>query len=134
MLPRAIFDHSATKVKSKQAQIEGLEFLDKAGVYVLYRDEVPYYVGQAAKLRRRLRKHAHEPGSRYYNFWNFFSAFPIQDRKHRDEIEGILISAMPTANGAKPKLPKEKYPKVVKDMLADIRQFNANPGRGLGPA
>jgi hypothetical protein len=34
---------------------------------------------------------------------------------------------MPTANGAKPKLPKEKYPKVVKDMLAKIRQFDANP-------
>jgi hypothetical protein len=111
----------------KQALVEGLELFDRAGVYVLYRDEVPYYVGQAARLRRRIRKHASQPGSRYYNFWNFFSAFVIEDSKTRTELEGILIAAMPTANGVKPKLLKEKFPKSVMEMMREIRRNDANP-------
>lgn len=127
MWPREVFDHYDTSQSRKQALVEGLELFDKAGVYVLYRDEVPYYVGQADRMRRRIRKHANLPGSRYYNFWNFFSAFVIQDKAIRNEIEGILIAAMPTANGAKPKLKREKFPKSVREMMREIRRATANP-------
>src|SRR5271169_2702354 len=127
MWPRAIFDCFGNEVSRKQALVESVEVFDKAGVYVLYRDEVPYYVGQAARLRRRMRHHASQPRSRYYNFWNFFSVFVIEDRKSRDEIEGILIAAMPTANGAKPRLPKEKFPNSVAKMVREIRRRDANP-------
>ena len=93
--------------RSREPLVESLRLLDGPGVYVLYGDDVPYYVGKGDRLRARMRHHADRPGSRYYNFWNFFSAFAIKDENTRDEIEGILIAAMPTANGVKPKLPKE---------------------------
>ena len=127
MWPRAVFDHFATDEHRKKALVESLELFDKAGVYVLYRDDIPYYVGQADRLRRRIRHHANKSGSRYYNFWNFFSAFVIEDKATRDEIEGILIAAMPTANGVQPKLRKEKFPKSVREMMRQIRRAEANP-------
>jgi hypothetical protein len=106
---------------------KGLELLGKSGVYVLYRDDTPYYVGQATVLWKRLWRHAGYPDARYGNFWNYFSAFVIRDRKMRDEIEGILIAAMPTANSAKPKLERAKYPLTVSQMLRRIRKYRANP-------
>jgi hypothetical protein len=128
MWPREVFDRIDTIGNRKQALVESLQVFDKPGVYILYRNDVPYYVGQAGRLRRRIRKHAYQPGSQYYNFWNFFSAFVIEDSKTRNEVEGVLIAAMPTANGAKPKLPKEKFPKSVREMMRDIRRNYSNPG------
>jgi len=88
----------------KIAVPRGLELLNEPGVYVLYRDGMPYYVGQATKLHDRLWAHACLPGARYHNFWNHFSAFVIEQPALRNQVEGILIAAMPTANGAKPRL------------------------------
>jgi hypothetical protein len=45
----------------------------------------------------------------------------------RDEIEGILIAAMPTANSAKPKLKRAKFPLQVSQMVRRIRKYRANP-------
>jgi hypothetical protein len=105
----------------------GLELLNQPGVYVLYRDGVPYYVGQATKLHDRLWAHAYLPGARYHNFWNHFSAFVIEKPSLRNQVEGILIAAMPTANGAKPKLQRAKMPDVVIRMSREIYKHQANP-------
>ena len=125
MWPREVFD-VLIPVEGRQKQLLArapeLKFLANPGVYILYRDEVPYYVGQAKKLRGRLWQHANVPGARYYNFWNFFSAFVVADPKERDRLEGILIASMPTANGVKPRLPKEKLPAVVRDLMRELRQ------------
>ena len=95
-----------------------LEFLQRGGVYVLYRDDIPYYVGKAQKLRGRLNLWANNPGSPHFHHWNFFSAFAVENSKQRDELEGVLIAALPTANnGAKPRLKKARLPKEVKDLL-----------------
>jgi hypothetical protein len=96
-------------------------------VYVLYRDDIPYYIGQAAKLRQRLWSHARSSGGKYNNFWNYFSAFVITDAKTRNEIEGILIAAMPTANSAKPRLKRAKFPTAVSKMVRRMRRYRANP-------
>jgi len=37
-----------------------------------------------------------KPRDRYFNFWNFFSAFVVPDSDHVDEVEGILITSMQT--------------------------------------
>jgi hypothetical protein len=118
MWPREVFDCLVPDENNKKKQnlVKGLELLDRKGVYVLYRDDVPYYVGQAIRLRGRMKAHASIPGSRYHNSWNFFSAFVIPDQGRRNEIEGILIAAMPTANSAKPRLKKAKFPPAVKKM------------------
>jgi len=62
-----------------------------------------------------------KPSARYYNFWNMFSAFAVPDKRGRDELEGILIAAMPTVNSAKPKLIKMKFPPEVDKLVKKIR-------------
>jgi predicted GIY-YIG superfamily endonuclease len=120
MWPREIFDTDLDLVRS-------LPILGRAGVYVLYRDDLPYYVGQATKLRKRLYAHAVMPGTRYFNFWNFFSVFVAEDKTQRNQIEAILIAAMPTANSAKPRLEKENLPVKVCELVRQIRRRRANP-------
>jgi hypothetical protein len=120
MWPREVFDHYPTG--SKTVMAKGLNILNQPGVYVLYRDDRPYYVGQANKLRHRLWQHACKPGTRYYNFWNFFAAFVVPSKASRNEIEGILIAAMPTANSAKPKMKREALPKEVVKMMRLTRR------------
>src|SRR5947209_4611415 len=80
MWPREVFDCLVVDEKPrKQAMAKGLEILTKPGVYILYRDDLPYYIGQASRLRSRLWQHANVPGARYHNFWNFFSVFVAED-------------------------------------------------------
>jgi hypothetical protein len=78
MWPRALFHMQ-----------RGRHFLDEhlgePGVYVLYRNDQPYYIGKTDKLAKRLTDHALKPNTRYYNFWNYFSAFQIPDQSLRDE-------------------------------------------------
>jgi hypothetical protein len=84
-----------------------IDELEKPGVYILYRGDVPFYVGQAkGKLRDRLRAHANSVGGLRTYFWNYFSAFIVENPSHIDEVEAILISAMPSiiSNSSKPKL------------------------------
>ena len=119
MWPRHVFERPELRdgSKSKSMLAKQLEFLSKPGVYVLYRDDEPYYIGQSYRLRRRLWKWAKDPRSRYYHFWNFFTAFTVEDSKLRDELEGILIACMPTANSMRPKLEHEPMPKEVCELL-----------------
>lgn len=129
MWPREVFDCLIPNENSGRKRLldRGLELVNQPGVYVLYRNDIPYYIGQAAKLRQRLCAHASSGGGRYNNFWNYFSAFVIPDPKMRNEVEGILIAAMPTANSAKPRLKRAKFPKVVSQMVRNIRRYHANP-------
>jgi hypothetical protein len=122
-----------TKTKRRTARLlfRTIELLKKPGVYVLYRGDVPYYVGQATKLRTRLWGHACRPGARYFDHWNFFSAFVIEDPRHRNQIESILIAAMPTANSMKP-LKKEPLPQPVTKMIREMQDIRANPRPMLG--
>src|SRR5260370_36788232 len=72
MWPRAVFHMQ-----------EGKRFIEThlstPGVYVLYRNDEPYYIGKPTMLFKRLKTHALKPNARYYNFWNYFSAFEIDD-------------------------------------------------------
>ena len=118
MWPREVFN---CKV-GKRLVVKDLKLLAEPGVYILYRDDVPYYVGKATKLRSRLWTHANKPGGRYYNFWNFFSVFVVKDPTVRSQIEGILIAAMPTANGARPRIPRANLPTSLRRQLHDLSQ------------
>jgi hypothetical protein len=46
MWPREVFYRSGSVNPRKRLSKE-LEFLERPGVYVLYRDDVPYYIGKA---------------------------------------------------------------------------------------
>jgi hypothetical protein len=127
MWPREVFARfpplkdAATEKKKMMAK--GLLFLEGPGVYILYRDDEPYYIGQATTLRRRLWGHAKQAEGRYFHFWNFFSAFAVPNPGRRNELEGILIAAMPTANSARPRLTKERMPSEVRNLLRAISEY-----------
>jgi predicted GIY-YIG superfamily endonuclease len=117
MWPREIFD----AMEGNKLLISDVEELHNSGVYILYRDDHPYYIGKAIKLSTRLHSHANMSGDRYFNFWNFFSVFVVP-RKHMDEVEGILIASMPTANSAVPRIKQIKLPKRLARILREARR------------
>jgi hypothetical protein len=115
MWPRALFHMKQGKAVLKSN-------LDKPGVYILYRDDEPYYIGKTSKpLIKRLTTHALKPNARRYNFWNYFSAFEISEPSHRDEVEAILISAMPTANSSKPKFERKNLDRETARLLNNVQ-------------
>ncbi len=118
MWPREIFNHRIPGPNGKPVMVaKTLEILSRPGVYILYRDDVPYYIGKSNRLRGRIFSHAQRPGSKYDLFWNYFSVFVVEDPKHRSEVEAMLIAAIPTANGAKPKLQNHPYPDAVRKVM-----------------
>jgi hypothetical protein len=125
MWPRAVFERAELEdgKRSRSLLARQLQFLEEGGVYILYRDDEPYYIGQADKLRHRLKIWARHPDSRYYHLWNFFSAFSVKNKVLRNELEAILIASMPTANSATPKLNREKMPTEVRALL---KKYYAN--------
>lgn len=117
MWPREIFD-----IKSGNKLLKELpDLLASSGVYVLYRDEHPYYVGKTiGTLFNRIWQHANRPKDKYYNFWNFFSAFAVR-RRLIDEVEGILIAAMPTDNSAIRRIKKIYLPIKIARLIRNQR-------------
>ena len=109
MWPRTVFDIKA----GRKLLPEIHELLHKPWVYVLYREDQPYYVGKAKRLSSRIWEHANRPKDRYYNFWNYFSAFVVPDAEYLGEIEGLLIASMPTENSSVPRIRKIHLPPKV---------------------
>ncbi len=110
MWPRELFQQP----KRSPETLEVRKHLDQPGVYVLYRDEHPYYVGRTDKrLFSRIWNHANRPQWSHFNFWNYASAFVVPNPRHVGQIEGLLITTMTTANKATPKIQRIPYPLKV---------------------
>ena len=125
MWPREVWD--ITEEGTRTLFLRQVPELKKAGVYVLYRDEVPYYIGRAGVLYKRLHDHANKSTDMYFNFWNFFSAFVVSDKKYLPEVERVLIAAMPTANSSKPKMDPVGMPKFLVARIRAIRRHQTDP-------
>src|SRR5690348_2528551 len=97
-----------------------IEHLQRSGVYVLYIDDAPYYIGKANVLLNRLHDHANKFTDKYFNLWNYFSAFVV-DKQRMSEVERILIAAMPTANSAAPKIQQVNLPLDMRKVLRKAR-------------
>src|SRR3989344_256115 len=96
-------------------------------VYVLYRDDHPYYIGKTkGRLFHRIWSHANASRDRYYNFWNYFSAFVVPDKRHIDEVEGVLIASTLTANNATPKIKRLYLPNEVARILRQRRVISSD--------
>jgi hypothetical protein len=124
MLPRAIFD--TPEIKGQKGSIASkIEELKGPGVYILYRDDVPFYVGKTeGKLFNRLWQHANGVSSTRSYFWNYFSAFIVKKPGNIAEIEAILISAMPSVitNSARPTLQKMRKGKSIIKLMRKMRE------------
>src|SRR5712664_3133248 len=118
MWPREVFD----AMEENKLLVGTMKVFDRAGVYILYRDDVPYYVGRATRsLYSRLHDHANRSTDRYFNFWNYFSVFVVA-AEHVDEVEGVLIAAMTTANSAVPRIPQIKLDPKLARILRQARR------------
>jgi len=126
--PKAVAGSKKSPPARTQWLYKTMDLLAQPGVYILYQDGEPYFVGQAEMLRSSLAAHARVPQSHYFRHWNYFSAFAV-DKKELDRIEAILIAAMPTANGRK-LLKKEPFPAAVTEMINEIQHAKANPESG----
>lgn len=51
-------------------------------------------------LQLQLRAYANHTGDRYYNLWNLFCAYVVPNKKYLNQVEGILIAAMPSAQNS----------------------------------
>lgn len=105
MWPRALFDVPISQGGGKL--VKRFPILGNSRVYILYRDDIPYYIGQATKLVTRLTSH-HKPGARYSLFWNYVSVFALDSRDEMNKIEAILITVFPTVNGATPRIASDE--------------------------
>jgi len=120
MWPRAVFDMREGKQVLEAVKKE----LSHLGVYVLYRDDHPYYIGRSQNLFKRVGGHANLVNGRYHNLWNYFSAYVVHSERHAREVEGILISAMPTAvNSANPRITRIRIPSRVSRKLRQAREW-----------
>jgi len=123
MWPREVYDLGWGKGYNPVVRKRIMEELKDPGVYVLYRDDQPYYIGKTKRpLHERIYAHANMSRDAYYNFWNFFSAFVVPDNDHLGEVEGILIASMPTANSAKPRIRRINVPREVAAALQGYRK------------
>jgi hypothetical protein len=124
MLPRAIFDFP--EIEGQKGSIASkIKELEGPGVYILYRNDVPFYVGKTeGKLFDRLWQHANGVSSTRSYFWNYFSAFIVKNRRNIAEVEAILISAMPSVitNAARPKLQKVRKGISTIELMRKMRK------------
>ena len=110
MWPREVFDLR----EGNKLHVGVQRLLKDPGVYILYRDDKPYYIGKTAgPLFNRIWAHANRPGDPYYNFWNFFSVFVVPESRHIREVESILIASTPTSNKATPKMMRLNLPNAI---------------------
>jgi hypothetical protein len=129
MWPRAIFN-TLSEAQGRPGKppflARTIKALRKPGVYILYRDDQPFYVGQAKNgLGKRIWSHARSVGGLRTYFWNYFSAFVVEDVSQIDEVEAIIIAAMPAvvSNSAKPRLPRVRMDKQTKDVMRESRKW-----------
>jgi len=117
MWPRELFSQ---KEGGQLLIVKLVPELKLPGVYILYKDEEPYYVGRAAKLLSRLHSHANKVTAKHYSHWTHFSAFAWTNKSEDSGsalavIEAILIAATPMArNGATPRFKRVPIPKLMR--------------------
>ena len=117
MWPREVYN-----IKDGNKHLESVrqELRQKPGIYILYQNEKPYYVGQAKNLWNRIRNHATNQNAKHYHLWTHFSAFILSDTQHINELEGFVIAAFDTAtaNSSKMRMKRILLPKDAAKRLA----------------
>jgi hypothetical protein len=114
--PRELCDFKSTDRRLKTSS-------DRLGVYILYRDDDPFYFGKApASVFSRIQQHA----NKHYRLWNYSSAFVVRNKKYIRDVEGILIAGIPkTSNRQEPRFRRIRLPKQVLTALRARREIEA---------
>lgn len=117
MWPREIY---TIKDRNKPLDSVRKELRQKPGIYILYQNGQPYYVGQAKNLWNRIRNHAMNQNAKHYHLWTHFSAFILSDTQHINELEGLIIPAFGSgiANNSRRRMKRILLPKDAAKRLA----------------
>jgi hypothetical protein len=59
-----------------------------SGIYVLYKDGIPHYVGKASKLSWRIRHHQRD---RLKGKWDSFSLYVVRGDRYVKDVESLLL-------------------------------------------
>lgn len=117
MWPREVYN-----IKDGNKHLESVrqELRQKPGIYILYQNGQPYYVGQAKNLWYRIRNHAINQNAKHYHLWTHFSAFILADTHHINELEGLIIAAFGSgiANNSRRRTKRILLPKDAVKRLA----------------
>jgi len=114
---------------------------NKPGIYVLYKGEEVFYIGQVGGkgsingcLYSRIGDHALNYQDEYSHSWDHFSAFIVTEagRPVIDELEGFLQFACPRSRnterilqGEQITLPTSVSKALKKSLFIDVRKFIA---------
>jgi len=94
MWPREVFFRfpalKSAGTKRKIALAKDLDFLEKPGVYILYRDDEPYYIGQATKLRDRLWATPSKQPVAIFISGTFSPRLPFHERNRGTSLKEFL--------------------------------------------
>lgn len=100
----------------------------QSGIYVLYKDDVPHYVGKASSLPSRIRHHQKD---RLKGEWDAFSLYVVRGDRHVKDVESLLLRIVKPKGalvsgrfrGAK-NLRKSLLPRLERyaDALADLKR------------
>ena len=61
---------------------------DHSGIYVLYKDGIPHYVGKASHLSWRIRHHQND---RLKGEWDSFSLYVVRGDRYVKDVESLLL-------------------------------------------
>jgi hypothetical protein len=109
---------------SKRSSIRIADFWSQSGIYVLYGNYGLYYVGIAAELGRRLRRHRSD---KHANEWDRFSWFGFRTISQRRDSDGLLILGKSEA------MSSIRLNKARHDIEAILFRAFAGPGNDKNP-
>lgn len=99
-----------------------------SGIYVLYKDGVPHYVGKAANLSWRIRHHQKD---RLKGKWDSFSLYVVRGDRFVKDVESLLLRIVEPKGAlvsgrfkGADNLRKELLPRLERyaDALADLKR------------
>lgn len=91
----------------------------QSGIYVLLKNGLPHYVGQAANLPYRIRNHSRD---RLRGKWDAFSFYVIGRTRYLTDLE-TLLSRIVNPKGAKVIGRLRTAKNLRKEFVADLRQY-----------
>jgi hypothetical protein len=89
-----------------------------AGIYALYRDDKPYYIGLTTNLFGRVNGHLRD---RHKGQWDHFVIFRIKKVNYLKDIETLITHLMPwPGNRVRGKVPRDgELNRILRQILTD---------------
>ncbi len=100
-------------------EFKGLLKEKKAGIYVLYKDGTPYYVGKASNLPGRLKDHTRD---RLKKKWDAFSFYAVGRAGYSKHLESLLLRIVdPKGSQKGGRLPGAEN--LKKNFIGDLKRY-----------